>query len=97
VDYSRLPIFILIRFWEIRKFLTNGLCESACLQRVIEMHLENLNGDRTHQNKLLFHLPFFRKLKFMLEFIFTVFRVIESFMDGMVKEQRLRTKKVNAK
>jgi hypothetical protein len=33
----------------------------------------------------------------MLEFIFTVFRVIESFMDGTVKEQRLRTKKVNAK
>jgi hypothetical protein len=33
----------------------------------------------------------------MLEFIFTVFRVIESFMDGMVKEQRLRTKNVNAK
>jgi hypothetical protein len=24
VDDSRLPIFILIRFWEIRKFLTNG-------------------------------------------------------------------------
>jgi hypothetical protein len=33
----------------------------------------------------------------MLEFIFTVFRVIESFMDGTVKEQRLRTKNVNAK
>jgi hypothetical protein len=33
----------------------------------------------------------------MLEFIFTVFRVIESFMDGTVKEQRLRTKSVNAK
>jgi hypothetical protein len=31
----------------------------------------------------------------MLEFIFAVFRVIESFMDGTVKEQRLRTK--NAK
>jgi hypothetical protein len=27
----------------------------------------------------------------MFEFIFTVFRVIESFMDGTVKEQRLRT------
>jgi hypothetical protein len=24
VDDSRLPIFILIRFWEIRKFPTNG-------------------------------------------------------------------------
>jgi hypothetical protein len=33
----------------------------------------------------------------MFEFIFTVFRVIESFMDGTVKEQRLRTKNVNAK
>jgi hypothetical protein len=33
----------------------------------------------------------------MLEFILTVFRVIESFMDGTVKEQRLRTKNVNAK
>jgi hypothetical protein len=33
----------------------------------------------------------------MLEFIFTVFRVIESFMGGTVKEQRLRTKNVNAK
>jgi hypothetical protein len=33
----------------------------------------------------------------MLEFIFTVFRVIESFMDGTVKEQRLRTINVNAK
>jgi hypothetical protein len=31
----------------------------------------------------------------MFEFIFTVFRVIESFMDGTVKEQRFRTK--NAK
>jgi hypothetical protein len=27
----------------------------------------------------------------MLEFIFTVFRVIKSFMDKKVKEQRLRT------
>jgi hypothetical protein len=25
VNDTRLPIFILIRFWEIRKFLTNGL------------------------------------------------------------------------
>jgi hypothetical protein len=33
----------------------------------------------------------------MLEFIFTVFRVIESFMDVTVKEQRLRTENVNAK
>jgi hypothetical protein len=33
----------------------------------------------------------------MFEFIFTVFRVIKSFMDGTVKEQRLRTKNVNAK
>jgi hypothetical protein len=33
----------------------------------------------------------------MLEFIFTVFRVVESFMDGTVKELRLRTKNVNAK
>jgi hypothetical protein len=33
----------------------------------------------------------------MLEFIFTVFRVIESCMDGTVKEQRLRAKNVNAK
>jgi hypothetical protein len=33
----------------------------------------------------------------MLEFIFTVFHVIESFMNGTVKEQRLRTKNVNAK
>jgi hypothetical protein len=33
----------------------------------------------------------------MLEFIFTVFRVIELFMDGSVKEQQLRTKKVNPK
>jgi hypothetical protein len=27
VDYSRLIIFIVIRFWEIRKFLTNALPE----------------------------------------------------------------------
>jgi hypothetical protein len=33
----------------------------------------------------------------MVEFTFTVFRVIESFMDGSVKEQRFRTKNVNAK
>jgi hypothetical protein len=31
VDYSWLPIFVLIRFWEIRKFLTNGLRESPCI------------------------------------------------------------------
>jgi hypothetical protein len=48
-------------------------------------------------NMSKFRKPFFRKLKFMLDFIFTVFRVIESFMDGTVKEQRLRTKNVNAK
>jgi hypothetical protein len=65
------------------------------IQRVIEMCSENLNGDGTHQNKLLFYLPFFRKLKFVLKFIFTVFRVIESFMNGTVKEQRLCTKKIN--
>jgi hypothetical protein len=67
------------------------------IQRVIEMRQENSNGDRTHQNKPLLNLPFFRKLKFMLEFIFTVFRVIESCMNGTVKEQRLRTKNVNSK
>jgi hypothetical protein len=33
----------------------------------------------------------------MLEFIFPVFRVIQSFMDGTVKEKRLTTKKVKAK
>jgi hypothetical protein len=65
------------------------------IQRVIQMCSENFNGDRTHQNKLLFYLPFFRKLKFVLKFIFTVFRVIESFMNGTVKEQRLCTKKIN--
>jgi hypothetical protein len=32
----------------------------------------------------------------MLDFIFTLFRVIESFMDGTVKEQRFRTKNVVA-
>jgi hypothetical protein len=31
VDYSQLPIFILIGFWEIKKFLMNGLRESACI------------------------------------------------------------------
>jgi hypothetical protein len=31
VDYSRLPIFVLIRFLEIRKFLTNELRESPCI------------------------------------------------------------------
>jgi hypothetical protein len=31
VDDSRLPIFILVGFWEIRKFLTNRLRESACI------------------------------------------------------------------
>jgi hypothetical protein len=67
------------------------------IQRVIDMRWEGLDGGGTHQDKLLFGLPFFRKLKFMLEFIFTVFRVIESFMDSTVEEQRLRTKKVNAK
>jgi hypothetical protein len=48
-------------------------------------------------NYLLFYLPIFRKLKFILKLIFTVFRVIESFMNGTVKEQRLRTKTVNVK
>jgi hypothetical protein len=33
----------------------------------------------------------------MFGFIFTVFRAIEWFMDGTVKEQRLPTKNVNAK
>jgi hypothetical protein len=33
----------------------------------------------------------------MLEFIFTVFHVFESFLDGTVKEQQLPTKNVNAK
>jgi hypothetical protein len=32
------------------------------LQYVIEIRSENLTGDRTHQNKLLFYLPFFRKI-----------------------------------
>jgi hypothetical protein len=32
------------------------------IQRVIEMHSENFNGDKTRQNKLLFYLPFFRKI-----------------------------------
>jgi hypothetical protein len=41
-------------------------------------------------------INFFRKLKFILKFIFTIFCVIELFMDGAVKEQRLRIKKVNA-
>jgi hypothetical protein len=31
VHYSRLPIFIFTRFWEIRKFLTNWLRESPCI------------------------------------------------------------------
>jgi hypothetical protein len=34
-ELSRLPIFILIRFWEISKFLTNGLRESPCIIRRI--------------------------------------------------------------
>jgi hypothetical protein len=70
---------------------------SSTIQRVIEVRWEGLNGGGTRQNTLLFYLPFFRKLEFMLEFIFIVFRVIESFMNGTVKEQRLRTKNVNAK
>jgi hypothetical protein len=37
VDYSRLPIFVLIRFWKIRKFLKNGLRESPCIQGVPEL------------------------------------------------------------
>jgi hypothetical protein len=32
VDYSWVPIFVLIRFWEIRKFQTNGLRESPCIK-----------------------------------------------------------------
>jgi hypothetical protein len=36
VNYNRLPIFILTRFWEIRKFLTNGLRESACISFRVE-------------------------------------------------------------
>jgi hypothetical protein len=32
------------------------------IQYVIEMRYENLKGDRTHQNKLLFYLPFVRKI-----------------------------------
>jgi hypothetical protein len=31
LNYSQLPIFILILFWEIKKFLMNGLHESACI------------------------------------------------------------------
>jgi hypothetical protein len=31
VDYSQLPIFILIWFGEISKFLMNGLRESVCM------------------------------------------------------------------
>jgi hypothetical protein len=31
VDYSELPIFILIQFWKIRKFLMKGLRESPCI------------------------------------------------------------------
>jgi hypothetical protein len=34
VDYSQLPIFTLIQFWEIGKFLTNELRESACIMYV---------------------------------------------------------------
>jgi hypothetical protein len=37
VDYGRLPIFILIRFWAIRKFLTNGLRESPCIQNIYKV------------------------------------------------------------
>jgi hypothetical protein len=32
------------------------------IQGVIKICLENLIGDKTHQNKLLFYLPFFRKI-----------------------------------
>jgi hypothetical protein len=36
VDYSRLPILILKRFCEIRKFLTNRLRESPCIYLNLE-------------------------------------------------------------
>jgi hypothetical protein len=45
----------------------------------------------------IYHHFFDNSNLYLPKFIFTVFRVIESFMDGMVKEQRLRTKNVNAK
>jgi hypothetical protein len=36
------------------------------------MRLENLNSDRTHQNKLLFYLPFFRKFFINLDKILSL-------------------------
>jgi hypothetical protein len=44
-----LPIFILIRFWEIRSFLTNGLRESACIQSDFESYADILTSGRTPQ------------------------------------------------
>jgi hypothetical protein len=77
----------------LTRYLTR-LNRDETIQRTQQIRLWHryLNGNRTHQNKLHFYLPFLRKVKL----IFTVFRVIESFMNGMVKEQWLRTKKINA-
>jgi hypothetical protein len=40
VDYSRIPIFVLIRFLEIRKILTNGLRESPCIFLLYILYLQ---------------------------------------------------------
>jgi hypothetical protein len=54
VGYSQLPIFILIWFWEIKKFLMNGLRESACIiflfdtVRIWEFSPVWTNFDKSH-------------------------------------------------
>jgi hypothetical protein len=47
--WSFIPIFILIRFWEIRSFLTNGLRESACTESDFESCADILTSGRTPQ------------------------------------------------
>jgi hypothetical protein len=48
VDYSRLSIFVLIRFWEMRKFLTNGLRESPCIYILaLQQRDRNENKNKT--------------------------------------------------
>jgi hypothetical protein len=49
---SWLPIFILIRFWEIRKFLTNVLRESPCIVGKTDFFFKDIRKqDRYSKNK----------------------------------------------
>jgi hypothetical protein len=61
VDYSQLPIFILIWFWEIKKFLMNGLRESACrYMRTVRFSLHYNDTMEILRNLLEIYIYFIR-------------------------------------